>query len=273
MTRVDEFLIFSCVFCVVPYACATLTIKQIIGPDSIEIGSKSDLILDCDFDAQGEEDVVLKWFFNGLEDHIYQWIPPREHAYTLGSLKNFIDPTYRTSSDPNQMFRALKFKEINPALSGNYSCKVDTNDEDEWLTKQLIVYSPPTSFEIYLTSGNDEYPGDEIVFCEAFNVFPKPDFNLSLAGENGTIELPEYFKPKRTEFSDQEGFYNVTITLPFNSSYLDSGTTKFICMLSIDGTNYTDMKSVEHFVDNGGSYRGASILLSLLLILSLVLAT
>ncbi|XP_066154036.1 uncharacterized protein [Euwallacea fornicatus] len=273
MSKIDGFLIFGCVFCVVSYACANLTITQIIGPDSIEIGSKDDLILDCDFNATDEKEVVLKWFFNGLEDNIYQWIPPKEQAYSLGSLKDFIDPTYKTSMDPNQMFRALKFKEINHTLSGNYSCKVDTNDEVEWLTKQLIVYSPPTSFEIFLTNGNDQYPGDEMVFCQVFNVFPKPDLDFSLASENGTIELPENFELKKIEIPDQDGFYNVSITLTFNSSYLDSGTTKFICELSIDGTNYTDEKSVEHFVGNGDNYRGASILLSLLLILSLVLAT
>jgi len=58
----------------------------------------------------------------------------------MGSLKEFIDPSYKVSDNPNSMFRALKFKEITPELSGNYSCKVDTDDEVKWLTKQVIVY-------------------------------------------------------------------------------------------------------------------------------------
>lgn len=119
---------------------ANLIINEIKGPDSIQIGSSDDLILDCDFDATGEEEVVLKWFFNDLNDVIYQWIAMDNKAYAMGSLKEFIDPTYKVSEDPNSMLRALKFKEISPELSGNYSCKVDSVDEVKWLTKQVIVY-------------------------------------------------------------------------------------------------------------------------------------
>lgn len=114
--------------------------NEIVGPDSVENGSTDELILDCDFEAKGEDDVVLKWFYNGMEDQIYQWIALNKNAYAMGSLRNLIDPTYKISDDPNSMMRALRFKDVNSTLSGNYTCKVDTDDEVKWLTKQVIVY-------------------------------------------------------------------------------------------------------------------------------------
>lgn len=276
MSRINnlQFVWVALVFWIVSYVGATLTINQIKGPDSIEIGSAEDLILDCDFDATGEDDVVLKWFFNDLNDVIYQWIAQDNHAYAMGSLKEFIDPSYKVSDNPNSMFRALKFKEITPELSGNYSCKVDTDDEVKWLTKQVIVYSPASSFQIYLIGGDDEFQGDEVVLCDVTNVFPKPDFDLLLGGENGTEELPDMFNPSREEVSNEDGSFNMSIRLPFNSSHLDQGTTKFVCELSISGTNYTESKSVEYFVDSGISRPGISLLLAIhLLALSLLLVT
>ncbi|KAL1502347.1 hypothetical protein ABEB36_007501 [Hypothenemus hampei] len=247
------------------FAGATLTMKQIVGPDSIEVGSTDELILDCDFEAPGEEDVVLKWFFNGLENQIYQWITSYSYASVLEPWKDLIDSNYRISKDPNSMLRALKFKEINPGLSGNYTCKVDSNDEVQWISKQIIVYSPATSFQIFLVGGDDEFHGNEVVLCDATNIYPKPNFDVYLAGDNGTIELPSIYHRSKEEIVGENGFYNVSIRISFNSSHLDYGTTKFLCILKISGTNYTETKNVEYFVDNGT--QGISLTFTLLVMM------
>ena len=74
---------------------STITINKIIGPSSIEDGTTDELILDCDYETKGEGELVVKWFFNGLEEQIYQWISGTGHAYASGPLKEFIDTNYR----------------------------------------------------------------------------------------------------------------------------------------------------------------------------------
>ncbi|CAH1129334.1 unnamed protein product [Ceutorhynchus assimilis] len=273
MDVIRFFGIFGYWFFFFSHVNATLQVTDIIGPDSIELGTTEELILDCEFEAQNENDVVLKWFFNGLEDQIYQWIIPNDHAYASGSLKEFIDPTYRASEQSNGTYRALRFKKISSELTGNFTCKVDSDDGFHSLTKQVIVYSPATSFEIFLIGGDDEFEGDEVVLCDALNVSPKPDFDIYISSENGSLEIPsDMFTESKRITPDIEGVYNVSITLSFNSSYL-SESTKFVCRLSIPGTNYTEVKSVEYFVDSGKNPLQASIVLALLLMFSLVLAT
>ncbi|XP_050313707.1 uncharacterized protein LOC126748475 isoform X2 [Anthonomus grandis grandis] len=273
MDRVWIFVFIGFVAVVLSSVSATLTINEISGPDYIEVGSQDELVLDCDFTAENEEDVVLKWFFNGLEQQIYQWIPQDPHAYALGVLKPMIDNSFKISNDPRTMLRALKFKEVTPELTGNYTCKVESTDSEQVMTKQVIIYSPATSFDMFLMGGDDEFPGDEIIFCDAKNILPKPEFNLYVSGVNGSLEEPEMFEVTKRVSPNDDGVYNMSITLAFNASYLDVGTTRFVCQLDIPGTNYSEVKSVEYFVDSGKDRISSSIYLVLLIVGSLVFAT
>ncbi|XP_030767925.1 uncharacterized protein LOC115891569 isoform X2 [Sitophilus oryzae] len=262
--------LIGCLLCS-SYVKAALTIKEIVGPEYVEDGSVDELVLDCDFQAEQEENIVVKWFINGEEEQIYQWITDYKKANAMGDLKDIIDATYKVTDNPNTMFRALKFTEVSPAISGNYTCKVSGDDSDATLTKQLIVYSPATSFEMVLIDG--EFDGDEAILCNAFNVSPKPVFELYIDGYNDSSELSEEFVTTRHETVDKYGFYNISLMLPFNSSYLDEGTTRFICNITIPGTNYSEIKSVEHYIDNGVASLVSSLVTIIILTLSLLLTT
>ncbi|XP_076265106.1 uncharacterized protein LOC143199171 isoform X2 [Rhynchophorus ferrugineus] len=267
----DKFLagVIGCLLCSC-YVHGALKINSIIGPEYIEDGTIDELVLDCDFEANNETDIVVKWFLNGQEEQIYQWITDMGTANAMGPLKDVIDPTYKVTQDEATMLRALKFKEVNPGISGNYTCKVSGDNSDALMTKQVIVYSPATSFDIALILGTD---GDETILCDAINVTPKPIFDLNIVGTNDSTEWPEGFIVNKTEAVDSFGYYNLSITLPFNSSYLEEGTTKFVCSLSIPGTNYSETKSVQRFIDNGLAPLRYSFITFFMLIFPLLLIT
>lgn len=102
-----------------------------------------EVVLDCDYVATPDEtNIVLKWFYNGEIQQIYQWIPESgSHGYASGKLKDNIDLGYKASNDKNFMYRALRIKDITPDMSGNYTCKVSSDENEVKETKQLIIYS------------------------------------------------------------------------------------------------------------------------------------
>lgn len=110
-------------------------------PPSIEYGSRNDVVLDCDFDSDGEQGVEVKWFIDGLVDQIYQWVPEtNSSAKALGKLKDVVDVTYRASNDKKTMHRALHIVNITKELSGNYSCKVSGLNTEAVATKRMVIY-------------------------------------------------------------------------------------------------------------------------------------
>lgn len=101
-----------------------------------------DVILDCDFHTEGEEEkgIEVKWYLNG-DDVIYQWIPGnRSQGQAFKKFSDNVDTNYKVSNDPDTMYRALHLINISTKLSGNYSCKVSGYNSEHKLTKSMIIY-------------------------------------------------------------------------------------------------------------------------------------
>jgi hypothetical protein len=64
----------------------------------VEIGTES-VTLDCEFSADAitpTSGLVIKWFFNGTANLVYQWIPPMQ-PQVIGLLKRKVDMNFRIS--------------------------------------------------------------------------------------------------------------------------------------------------------------------------------
>lgn len=110
-------------------------------PSAVRSGDVDQIILDCDYEAQKEEGIEVKWFYNGDKDQIYQWIPGNDKpGFSMGSLKNNIDATYKATDDKSTMYRALKLINVTHELTGSYMCKVSGNTEEVRATKNLTIY-------------------------------------------------------------------------------------------------------------------------------------
>lgn len=133
--------IFYLYFCFVT-VLASINITELDVPDSIELGTTDEIILDCNYEADNdEESLEIKWFFNGDVEQVYQWIPEsKKHGFGMGVLKDKLDLSYNVSNDPNTMYRALKIQNISHDLSGNYTCKVSSFNNEDTETKQLVIY-------------------------------------------------------------------------------------------------------------------------------------
>lgn len=115
-------------------------------PNSLEIGSKEDLILDCVYEAEDEEGLEIKWFYD--DQQIYQWIPWKSGPRALGRLSDRIDLEYMVTDDESNMYRALRIKNVTLDLSGNYTCKVSSFYNEQVKTKKLIIYGKQKHIEV-----------------------------------------------------------------------------------------------------------------------------
>lgn len=184
-----------------------------------------DLVMDCEFelDETKSKGFVLKWKHNNLQ--IYQWIPVTSKPVAFASFKGHIDLDYTVSDDRLQKHRALKL--INPAanFTGNYSCSVQTFEENETKMAHLQVIVPEVDFNLTYTRGNN---GSVIVSCGVSDIFPKPELALFI----------DESQTKEVVLSEEQlqGTYEVTLQHILSD---DSKDASISCQLSIPGTNYT----------------------------------
>lgn len=211
-----------------------------------------DLVLDCEFemDEAKSKGFVLKWKHNSLQ--IYQWIPVTSKPVAFAAFKGHIDLDYAVSEDRFQKYRALRL--INPAanFTGNYSCSVQTFEENETKTGHLQVIVPEVEFNLTYTRGNN---GSVVVSCGVSDIFPRPELALYI----------DESQTKEVVLSEEQlqGTYDVTLQHILGD---DSKDAAISCQLSIPGTNYTKRREKMY---HGAAFRAeVSILQTLVFALA-----
>lgn len=131
---------------------ASLKIKELKVPASIRSGSTDAVVLDCDFEAEGEKGLEVRWYYNSNADIIYQWLPQQRDRLpqALGDFKDKVDIRYKASNDTITMHRALYITDVSPDISGNYMCKVSSDYSEDVKAKNMIVYGKQTLFQFYV---------------------------------------------------------------------------------------------------------------------------
>ncbi|KAJ8948365.1 hypothetical protein NQ318_019350 [Aromia moschata] len=228
-------------------AYAKIEIVELNVPHSIEYtgDETNEIVLDCNYDTEGEtlEELEVIWYHNGVTNPIYQWIPfSNRSGDARGWFRSHLDLEYNVSDDKRTMYRALKLTNITTDLTGNYTCRVSSLKDEDDETKQLIVYSRPQS-GIHMSLDEEE----EQVVCSVEGVYPVPDLEIYIAGENDSrIDLEEHIEVE----IDDVGFFNVTATHIFENltilKELNSPVT-FVCRLSIPGTNYNETETKDYY--------------------------
>lgn len=122
-------------------ASAKLKIKDLVVPKSIKSGSQESITLDCDFEAENEKGLEIKWYRDDNDNYIYLWLPQaNKPPQALGEFKDILDVKYKVSNDSSTMYRALHIMKVSPEVSGTYKCKVSSDQNEVIDAKQLIVY-------------------------------------------------------------------------------------------------------------------------------------
>ena len=128
-------------------------INSISSPQSFRAGSANSVVLDCDFSATPEDDMlIVKWFFNDEKQHIYQWIPSKDSRTYQPKIKPYVDETFVVSDHPTR-HRALRLLNPPATLSGKYTCSVQSMLNEDTNSTHLVIYGKaPTNEVRYLFS-------------------------------------------------------------------------------------------------------------------------
>lgn len=128
-----------------------VSITEIAVPPFVENGTIEPVILDCvyTYDANEDQHLVVKWFFNDDPKPIYQWIPDlNKRSYSKSKIfEGRIDRNYAIlssskadSTDKYTKFRALKINRPTTEMTGTYSCSVTSLQGQDTRSKDMIVY-------------------------------------------------------------------------------------------------------------------------------------
>ena len=87
----------------------------------------------------GKVDDIPLTHFRHDPTPIYTWIPPKK-PQVHPTFKNHINIEYEISSDPYLKHRALNLQDLSTKLSGRYSCRVSSIFQDDFKSRDLIIY-------------------------------------------------------------------------------------------------------------------------------------
>uniref|UniRef100_A0A1B6DGH1 Ig-like domain-containing protein n=1 Tax=Clastoptera arizonana TaxID=38151 RepID=A0A1B6DGH1_9HEMI len=230
-----------------------VTINSLKVPAQVLNGK--DAILDCEYtyrsaDLSAATDLVVKWFFNGGPEPVYQWIP-NQKPQDLGILRGRLNLDYRASSKPEAMHRALYIVNPTTELSGEYKCFVSTFTDEDFMTKNMIVFSPGKSLEMAYRKTDFEKVN---ITCSAQGVYPEPRIILyKEQREKDIIPLMDSV----TEAYKTSGLYDAVTSAVLYEEEIEVPTI-FHCEFTIPGTTYSQKKKLVYYPGNMESLSSVS---------------
>ena len=103
-------------------------------------------MLPCDYDIGDSEigQLDLKWYFNNEITPFLQWVPGggrRPQLIEPTPFVGHVDLDYKSwPNDENKAYKDLKIQDPTPGLSGNYTCKVSTFENEGLVEQQLNIF-------------------------------------------------------------------------------------------------------------------------------------
>ncbi|XP_021917412.1 uncharacterized protein LOC110828737 isoform X2 [Zootermopsis nevadensis] len=213
-------------------------------PSVVRNNSGSAALLDCDYTLKPEElaahsyaGLVVKWYFNSSPSPVYQWIPGQK-PQDLGILKGKLDLKHRSSDHGATMYRALYIRNPTTELSGEYKCLVSTFDDEDFMTKKMVVFAPEK--KLYVTWWKHD-SGVVNITCIAQGVYPEPKMALYLGSKN-----KDSLKDVVVEVTKEHRCYDISATKVLDGTDVQA-TTMFVCELRIPEANYMVTRSIVYY--------------------------
>jgi len=212
----------------------SVTLHDILGPSEVQNNSRPYVLLDCDFsiNISEREGMILKWYLNGKT--IYQWIPPRR-PQGLGALRGKINLDYDASPDPWQRHRGLYIYSPSIEMSGDYTCKISTLENEVYKTKRMTVYVPPRQIHVGYTKARTARESVNVT-CMADHVYPEPQMRLYHG--TGTARTPVAEVEERVAQYHDRAWQKILFVVLADRTLKPHNV--FQCELVIPGTNYVN---------------------------------
>lgn len=218
-------------------------IKMLSIPPKVKSGSEEPILLDCDYtyDEIDKVGLVVKWYWNGRNHMVYQWIvgqPPQG----LGILKDRLDLGHRVSSDNYTEFRALRIVRPTHNLTGEFLCQVSSYEDEKEKGQKLLVYSPASKINL-----KQEKPTDDSVniSCKATNLFPEPKAELLMIKGRKQKKEPVVNATINITPND-DGLFDVHLHSVFQDKALSAEIT-FKCIISVPEANWTEHEILSYY--------------------------
>ena len=206
-------------------------------PSLVQNGTVPFVILDCPYylRAQETDGMVLKWYLNSRTIPIYQWIPP-SHPQGLGKFKGRIDLDFEISSDPYTRHRALYILNPTVDMSGEYTCKVSTVENEVSLTSRMVVYAAPRNVILQC----DHVSTTSVkVSCLVDHAFPQPTAMLYTGIGRKKVML-RGTKEQVERYPD--GAWRILLVVMLENKSLEPDNL-FTCDIQIPHTKYKEAKT------------------------------
>ncbi|KAF7487576.1 hypothetical protein SSS_05728 [Sarcoptes scabiei] len=208
-------LFYSLIFVtILTRSIETVRINSISRPQSFRYGTLNEVILDCDFTIDDQDELlIVKWFLNDDAQHIYQWIQSPDVRTYSDRIKPYVDEKF-VVKDYQTRHRALRL--INPpiSLSGKYTCSVSSLQNEDNNSTHLVIYEPARSFEMAAIEDDDDENNGFNISCNAYGFYPEPEMKLfKVRSINDTLESEEV-KSNTTVTSlrlSTDEFYSITL--------------------------------------------------------------
>ncbi|KAK5647644.1 hypothetical protein RI129_002536 [Pyrocoelia pectoralis] len=240
-------------FFMIPRTFEAAQINYIKVPSAVQNGSEHSILLDCIYSLRPDDSgLVVKWFLNDAV--IYQWIPPQK-PQALGLMKGKLNLSYEASNDPIMMYRSMNI--INPTadMAGEYKCLVSTFTDEDFSSKNMIVFVPESSLELFQSG----YDNKGINFtCTTTEVYPEPKL-LIFRDVEDKYQDRKYMEAIEWSTSKlPSGRYSLTTTSTVPLDILSPGSL-IHCDLRIPGTGYIKRKSMLYYPLSKNDYLTSSI--------------
>ncbi|KAK9712226.1 hypothetical protein QE152_g24992 [Popillia japonica] len=258
---------------------SSIKINDLVVPSQLQHGTANDVTLDCKYQIENKNDrngLVVKWFFQ-QNNLIYQWFPGKVPEVTPLWKQN-VDLNHKISNDPLTKYRALKIINISTDMSGEYTCKVSSYEDEASLTKMMVVYEPPKIFTF------EHFENQSTLLCGAYNMFPRPimeiypiNVNITNLDDNDNEDDDDNLKRYLTtnyinDVEEAHGWYNVTKSFRYYPEEI-IGSVEFVCELTIPNTSWVRKLTAVVTLENSSVVRNvnAALLASALVVLTLYL--
>ncbi|XP_011497441.1 PREDICTED: uncharacterized protein LOC105361858 isoform X2 [Ceratosolen solmsi marchali] len=223
-------------------ASLQLAIKKVNIPEGVKVGEEY-VILDCDYDLgnTSTKGLVVKWYLNNF-DLVYQWIYGSA-PQAIDPASKYIDLHYKASHDPNTMYRAMKLKQPDIDLSGNYTCLISTFEDETSAKRPMTVYSTgrEDEFKLWHTKKIISDIDESIeVTCQAVGLYPKPTLDIIIE------DYSDFKSPRPIITETEDGHYNIVTYLTLDNDDLPDSVV-INCILGIPNVNYNATKKLVHY--------------------------
>lgn len=220
-------------------AALSIDITQLTVPKLIEDGKKGPFDLECQYRCgEGDENLVVKWFFNNSTTPFYQWIANLGTEPVIqGLFETKLTYEKKLLADAcNKYTYHLRIVEPTVSMSGKYRCEVQTFDGQDTAEANMIVYSPPKEFTLTVS---ERETGELDVVCEVVGVYPLPDMKLYYM-VGASTEKRQLDDPLQNEtLMDDDQVYRVLLSTVSNiTSIVADQQLTFECGMAFKEVKY-----------------------------------